>query len=314
MGPSPPLVAIGQGETTTRLGGCAIMSTHPRDFARILHLSETLPLQAEQNEREESLRVVPCFGIHPWWLAELTDKDWAPSNTHSDDDADPSPEWLQQMETMLTENPNSIVGEIGLDGFHFDPDTHELACPMETQVNAFELQMQLAARLQRPVSIHTVQCFGPLMNALSRLKKQGQLPPRMYFHAFGGKVGTVDQVLALCGRKRGQVYFGFAPVVSECIVALSVIDFVSRYGKRCLTKYSPLIWYSGTDFRAPKTAQVMLKVGLERLVLETDHEDSAFVQESIQQCISFIAETFGVDEKTVIETTTGNANALYGLS
>jgi len=70
----------------------------------------------------------------------------------------------------------------------------------------------------------------------------------------------------------------------------------------------------GADFRAPKTAEVMLKVGLERLVLETDHEDSALVQESIQQCISYIAETFGVDERAVIETTTGNAKILYGLS
>ena len=224
MGPSPPPVAIGQGETT-RLGGCAIMSTHPRDFDRVLQLSKSLPLHhAEENKAEESLRVVPCFGIHPWWLAELTDEDWALSSTPGVDDADPSPKWLQQMETLLTENPNSIVGEIGLDGFHFDPKTRQLSCPMETQVRAFELQMQLAARLRRPVSIHTVQCFGPLMNSLSHLKKKGPLPPRMYFHAFGGKVGTVDQVLALCGRKMGQVYFGFAPVVSEYTAVHSVID------------------------------------------------------------------------------------------
>ena len=221
MGASPPQAALGQGETTARLGGLAIMSTHPRDFARVLELSESLPLLAvEQSEMEEPLRVVPCFGIHPWWLAELTDEDW-PHKSTTGADADASPQWLRQMETLLTENPNSIVGEIGLDGFHFDPDTRELSCPMETQVRAFELQMQLAARLQRPVSIHTVQCFGPLMNALSRLKKKGQLPPRVYFHAFGGKVGTVDQVLALCGRKLGQVYFGFAPVVSECRVELT---------------------------------------------------------------------------------------------
>ena len=58
----------------------------------------------------------------------------------------------------------------------------------------------------------------------------------------------------------------------------------------------------------------MQKVGLDRLVLETDHEDAAFVQESMRQGISYIAETLNVDETTVIETTTRNANALYGLS
>lgn len=229
MGPSPPHVALGHGDPTTttptQLGGLAIMSTHPRDFAGVLQLSETLPANLQvQNEpaaREEPLRVVPCLGIHPWWLAELSDDDWAATTPErsgcEDNEGSVAPRFLVEMETLLVENPHAIVGEIGLDGFHFDPDTRELSCPMETQVEAFELQMQLAARLQRPVSIHTVQCFGPLMDALSRLKKKGQMPPRMYFHAFGGKVGTVDQVLALCGRKLGQVYFGFAPVVSEFV-------------------------------------------------------------------------------------------------
>ena len=58
----------------------------------------------------------------------------------------------------------------------------------------------------------------------------------------------------------------------------------------------------------------MKKVGLERLVLETDHEDAVYVQESMRECISFISETFGVSEDTVIETTSKNAHALYGLS
>lgn len=69
-----------------------------------------------------------------------------------------------------------------------------------------------------------------------------------------------------------------------------------------------------TDFRSPKTAQVMKKVGLERLVLESDHEDAALVQESMRQGIAYIADTFAVDERTVIEKTTENARVLYGLS
>ena len=58
----------------------------------------------------------------------------------------------------------------------------------------------------------------------------------------------------------------------------------------------------------------MQKVGLERMVLETDHEDAARVQSSMRQGIAYIAETFKVDEAEVIETTTKNALALYGLS
>lgn len=215
MGPSSPSVALEQGQ----LGGLALMSTHTRDFARVLQLSETLPREHVFDNQQQRLHVVPCFGIHPWWLADLTTDDWASNNTCNSNDEEPDstspPRWLFQMETLLVEHPHSIVGEIGLDGFHYDPHTRQLACPMDTQVEAFRLQMELAARLQRPVSIHTVQCFGPLMETLSRLKAKKLLPPRMYFHAFGGKVGTVDQVLALCGRKLGTVYFGFAPVISE---------------------------------------------------------------------------------------------------
>jgi Tat protein secretion system quality control protein TatD with DNase activity len=122
-----------------------------------------------------------------------------------------------EVEDMLVTYPHSIVGEIGLDGFHFDRATGGLKAPMAKQVEVFRLQMELAAKHQRPVSIHTVQCFGVLMETLSIIKKSTvKLPPKMYFHAFGGKQGTIDQLLALCGREPGKVYFGFAPVISKC--------------------------------------------------------------------------------------------------
>jgi TatD DNase family protein len=192
------------------------------------------------------------------------------------------PRWISEIEERLTSTPESVVGEIGLDGFHFDPVTRELTSPMDKQLEAFKLQMELAARLQKPVSIHTVQCFGHLMEALSQWKKSNtKLPPKMYFHAFGGKCGTVDQLLALCGREPGQVYFGFAPVV---------------------------------NFRSPKTAAVIRKVGLERLVLETDHEDAACIPKSMEECIRYLSEALEVDEAVIVQQTTANAFDLYGLN
>ena len=156
---------------------------------------------------------------------------------------------------------------------------------MEKQVEAFELQMNLAARLHRPVSVHTVQCFGHLMESLSRLKKSKYgLPPKIYFHAFGGKLGTVDQLVSLCMKGKGKalrVYFGFAPIC---------------------------------NFRSPKTAAVIRKVGIDMLVLETDVEDSVVVPESMQQGASLIAEALSLTVETVIERTTENAYELYGLS
>lgn len=292
MGPTAPVQALLSPEQATAtiqehesplatalpiasLSGMAIMSTHPRDFDRVMHLNKTLPEKVQGN-----LRVVPCFGIHPWWLHELTEEDWQV--------VDNSPRWIHELEARVSSHPDAIVGEIGLDGFHFDPVTKELTSPMEKQMEAFRLQMELAARLERPVSIHTVQCFGSLFETMTKVKKdakknklQKALPPKMYFHAFGGKIGTIDQLLALCGRQPGVVYFGFAPVI---------------------------------NFRSPKTADVIRKIGIERLVLETDHEDAAYVPESVVQCINYLASTLEIDEEEVVERTTANAFALYGLN
>jgi Tat protein secretion system quality control protein TatD with DNase activity len=148
---------------------------------------------------------------------------------------------------------------------------------MEKQVEAFRWHLELAYSLDKPVSVHCVQAFGPLMETLTRLKKQRKLPRKIYFHAFGGKVGTIDQLTALCET----LYFGFAAVV---------------------------------NFRSPKTADVIRKVGIERLVLETDHEDAALVHDSMAETISFIAKALNVDEQEVIVRTTRNAEELYGIA
>jgi len=279
MGPSPPVGALmkshadgGTSQDTeneaTNVSGMAIMSTHPRDFEHVLTLSKSLP--SKVNGR---VKIVPCFGIHPWFLHEVSED---------------TSQWIKELEDRLQTNPNAMVGEIGLDGFHFDPETEELTSSMERQVEAFRLQMELAARLARPVSIHTVQCFGPLFDAIHQIKKdakqnniQQALPPKMYFHAFGGKAATIDQLLAMCGKQPGQVYFGFAPII---------------------------------NFRSPKTADVVRRCGIERLVLETDHEDAACVPDSIEQCIQFLATTLDLNEREVIERTTANSYDLYGLN
>ena len=105
----------------------------------------------------------------------------AAAGDNDDDDGQSQPKWICDMEDLLIQHPQAIVGEIGLDGFRYKPSSQttqqqqkELLCPMEKQVLAFEYQLRLAAKLQRPVSIHTVQCFGPLMDVLSKLKKFDQ--------------------------------------------------------------------------------------------------------------------------------------------
>ena len=315
MGPSPPVQALmapgsaatlctahshdpccdnNNNDKKAALSGMAIMSTHPRDYDQVLHLTKSLP-----EKFNGSVKVVSCFGVHPWFLHELDDNDWQlvahdnstdTSNKNNNIGSTPRPQWIQNLEHLISANPHAIVGEIGLDGFHFDPTTQELVSPMHRQVEAFRLQMELAARLGRPVSIHTVQCFGPLFDTLNQIKQNAKtvgispkaaLPPKLYFHAFGGKVGTIDQILSLCGKEPGKVYFGFAPII---------------------------------NFRSPKTADVIRKVGIDRLVLETDHEDASLVPGSMEQCIEYLASALDMEEQEVIERTTANAFDLYNLN
>ncbi len=265
---------------SSALSGMAIMSTHPRDFEPVLKLAtHTLPME------QPHIKIVPCFGVHPWFLHELSDEDWnrvphSSSLVSSSLSMPPAPAWLTAMEQLLLQNPCSIVGEIGLDGFHFDGKTRKLVSPVEKQVEAFRLQLELASRLKRPVSIHCVRSFGPLMETLSKVKKTHGLPPKLYFHAFGGKSGTVDQLVALCGREAGRVYFGFAPIINA---------------------------------RSPKTPELIRKIGLDQLVIETDHENSALVPGSIQKSVQMLSEALGEAEDVVIETTTKNAFELFGI-
>lgn len=264
--------------------GMALMSTHPRDWDTVLSL-------ATATSSPSTSIVVPCLGVHLWFLPDV------PVNT---DD-----EWKQRLEELLVLHPNAIVGEIGLDGFHYYYEKEEgesnnqqqrkTVCSMNRQNQVFSWQLELAAKLNRSVSIHVVQAFGPLLECLSAIQRNQErqrsqlLPKRLYFHAFGGKVGTVKQLLALCERskKKGncccccRVYFGFAPVI---------------------------------NFRSPKTKDVIRCVGLDRIVLETDHEDPEQVPSSLVTGIRYLAETLECSYQQVVEQTTKNAADLYGVN
>lgn len=259
------------------LSGMAVMSTHPRDFLKVLELAK---LSCHG-------RVIPCIGVHPWFLHELLSND--EHDLHNDDEGTISnvvqnqpPLWISEMEELLKEYPSIPVGEIGLDGFHFDPRTKELTCSMERQLDALEWQLRLAIRYHRPVSLHCVRAMGPMMNTLTKIQKEhnGILPPKLYFHAFGGKAGTATQIIKTYEKKNAtRVYFGFAPVI---------------------------------NFESPKTLQVIREVGLDRLVLETDHEDAGLVASSMELGVQIIAKVFEITEQELIQKTNENVIDLYG--
>lgn len=310
------------------LSGMAVMATHPRDFATILGLEDEIKQrQRTKDERdnqlasgddEGSMRLVPCLGVHPWFLHELdSNNDWTlvPS---CDGEGELVPKWTAELEELLEGKPQASVGEIGLDGFHFrsDGDTKELTTPMDKQVNAFVLQLRIATRLRRPVSLHCVRAMGKLIDALEEVAsenyerftaraKTGEwnhdadellvLPPRMYFHAFGGKASTVSQLVKTIEKPRRikllhgskikfakirppKVYFGFAPPV---------------------------------NFQSLKTPAVIRAVGIDRLVLETDREDIHSIGPDCEQSVEWTASILGVSPEELVRVTNANVRDLY---
>jgi TatD DNase family protein len=97
------------------------------------------------------------LGLHPWYVGERSYR------------------WKDRLEELLAAHPVA-VGEIGLDN----------ALPRRNdaeQEEVFLAQMELAAKYNRPVSIHCRKAFGRLVELIQGMSAR---PPRMMLHAYAG--------------------------------------------------------------------------------------------------------------------------------
>jgi TatD DNase family protein len=138
-------------------------STSERDWERVARLAETVP------------GVVPCFGVHPWYLKNR------------------SADWPDRLTDMLRSLP-SAVGEAGLDRWRDDRDDAE-------QEEVFRAQLCVARTLGRPIMVHCLKAWGWLMRVLD---DEPPPPAGMLLHAYGGPV----ELMAVLAEK--GAYFSFA--------------------------------------------------------------------------------------------------------
>ena len=111
--------------------------------------------------------VIPMLGLHPWFVAEA------------------APGWELRLEALLRTHPAG-VGECGLDFSRQDADRSAQAAALRTQLG-------LARDLGRPVALHAVRAWGPL---LTLLRAAGPLPKAM-LHAYSGSPETAKELQAL---------------------------------------------------------------------------------------------------------------------
>ncbi|KAL3927405.1 MAG: hypothetical protein SGBAC_013101 [Bacillariaceae sp.] len=248
-----------------------------------------------------------------------------------------APRWVQELELLLQADSSIAVGEIGLDNFHFnDPVTKELSSPMQTQMLAMEWQIKLAVQYQRPVSVHCVRAMGSMLEVWkkviaskkeSKQPQQNNLPPRIYFHAFGGKAATVIQLIRLLEpkpksqkkKKKKQRNEGDGNIEIDDMTATEEknLPLATTAASTSATIEQPTVVYFGfapiVNFQSPKTLDVIRAVGLDRLVLETDHEEAYKVPTTMKEGLRVISGAFGITEEELIAITNKNAKRLYML-
>ena len=143
---------------------CIVNGTSEDDWPEVAALAEKFPGF-----------VVPSFGLHPWKVDSR------------------STDWLDTLRRFLNEFPTAALGECGLDRWMESPD-------LEAQHEVFRAQLALAVELERPLTIHCLKAWGPLLEEL----KSAPALPCFLLHSFGGSLEVATEL-----QKLGS-YFSFS--------------------------------------------------------------------------------------------------------
>jgi len=106
--------------------------------------------------------------------------------------------WEAPLRARLEADPRASVGEIGLDKWI---EGHDL----ERQQQVFRRQLEIACEFARPVTIHCLHAWGPLLETLQAF---GELPPGVLLHSPGASAEVVRQLAEMGCYFSVSGYFG----------------------------------------------------------------------------------------------------------
>ena len=236
---------------------------------------------------EDHAAVIPCYGLHPWYVNER------------------SHDWLAKLKAMLEGEPAAAVGEVGLcqsrRGKEVDADL---------QVEVLRQQLHLARELHRPVSVHCVRAFGPLLQLLSEM---GHFPEGLILHSYMGNQEQVKQ-LAKFGayfsfsgfatslkRKQAQQVWRAVPsdrllLETDCPDALPSLD------------PSHLVWVAG-DPDAPSPSKCCEDEG----ATPSRIPGAAALNQpaNVRALLTHLASLLEISEQDLAETTFRNSESLF---
>lgn len=157
------------------LEGCVVNAICPADWDAVLDLAS------------RDSRVRPALGVHPWYVDAVEEG------------------WEQRLDSLLAVHPQASVGEAGLDRW-IEP--HDL--PAQREI--LDIQLSLARRHRRPVSLHCLKAWGAMVETL---RAAGGLEHGFLMHSFGGSREVLHDLLDLNGRVSFSGYFA-QPRKSNC--------------------------------------------------------------------------------------------------
>ncbi|MEW5300119.1 MAG: hypothetical protein WDW36_003073 [Sanguina aurantia] len=191
----------------------------------------------------------------------------------------PSHTWEAELRALLLAHPNAAVGECGIDAAAVILGSSGASTKMAHQLAILSLHLDIAAELGRPVSMHCVRGYGPLLSLLQS-RTPATLPPRIMLHSYGG---SKEMVMAFTRLKHvgSRVYFSFS----------SVVNGGGRGGDKLLARIAA--------------------VPCDRLLLESDQTSPLVVDKALMEVAEIVAEARGWTVQEAQEICCANFREFY---
>lgn len=278
----------------------------------------------------QSPTILPALGIHPWYIGDIiVDKEY--TSSHGDDiEKYLRWDWLNELETHLSQHPHLIVGEIGLCKMarfvrEFPKEFGGKATALRLQKLVFRKQMELAAKFSRSVSVHCVNAHGLFMEVLRDIlneanddcigidtadkslmnkRLRGVFPPAIAMHSFTGTAHHVQEILS------------FEKEILNQEGAKRQRNQKKQHMEESSNKQDGLFYFGfshavnhvmcTSDKARRKGTEAVCVVPSDRLLVESDVHASEDVVLGTAGAVAYVASARGEAVKEVAEHTTRN--------
>lgn len=144
------LASVLRQASETQVTGICCCATAPSDWQEVKAVAT--------DHTTAMLVILPAYGVHPWYVEELP------------------AEWPELLEYYLDQNLSAPMGEIGVDGIR-------KSISRELQQRVLTIQLEMAARLSRPVVLHGARAWGDLADSVQPFADR---VPAVIVHGFSG--------------------------------------------------------------------------------------------------------------------------------